>query len=464
MTRRPYAPHAQRVARAGHNLTAPGKKWSESPAARPGVVRPPRQAASVTEPIVLPPLDWFYKTTYGSYSSSGRFAASFDVNEYLGDLATPGCPISVVIMSEASVTAPAGWETLWSYTFDDFNVLVAGIGGYNSESTVFLQNWAGVTGLGEWSYCVNIFYPNDEIDEPWGWTWDIKIQNNGATTTGTWAAPTDPDWSYSLPLMVTEDCELVNNYLYNSYGGYYTRYGQADTHGWVWFARPGDNSEQYYARAYKPLGLSYGLVWRPDQYYELYTNSEFYGPGPEYNATMCLGLKVDPTYTPPAVIEIALDVSEMRDYWGDPLPTVVGGSTGAEVLSDPSTNTYIQMSATQEAYLQYEAHTLEAGATVSSAWLSFKVRQAGTGDNELGTWAEFDVYDEGSGNVTPDSNNITGISGSWDTYTTPITNPGMLTASRLAEGLFQCDIWNYSAGSSIQIAYAQLHFQYTEPA
>jgi hypothetical protein len=39
MTRRPYMPRAQKVTRASHNLTAPGKKWSESPTERLGPLR-----------------------------------------------------------------------------------------------------------------------------------------------------------------------------------------------------------------------------------------------------------------------------------------------------------------------------------------------------------------------------------------------------------------------------------------
>lgn len=159
----------------------------------------------------------------------------------------------------------------------------------------------------------------------------------------------------------------------------------------------------------------------------------------------------------------ALDVAVMRDYWSDPLPTVVGGSTGAEVLSDPSTSTYIQMSATQEAYLQFEPYTLPDGWIVTAAWLSFVARQAGSGDAELGAAAEFDVYSEGSGNAALGSANISGLTSSFATYTTAIEHPETLTAARLAEGLAQCDVWNYSTGSSVEIAHAQLHLTVRGP-
>lgn len=169
----------------------------------------------------------------------------------------------------------------------------------------------------------------------------------------------------------------------------------------------------------------------------------------------------------PDTAEVRIPVSLMRDYYGADLPSVVGGGSGAEVLSDSSDGTYIEMSDTQEALLQFGAYSIPSGWTVDTwhgARVEFRARQAGAGDDELGASLDFDYYDEGSGYLSVGSATITGLTGSLATHSTWVDRPERLTAARLAEGLFQCDVWNYSAGSIVQIAKAELVLTIRGPA
>ena len=119
MTRRPYMPHAEKVSRASHLLTAPGKKWSESPTPRVGPDRPPRRAASPTEPTPI-----YY--VHDGYAYNGG-ALDYSTNYWMNGPWQDGDLIVAVASSSDgdAITVPDGWTTLESWSVNRCRAVVA---------------------------------------------------------------------------------------------------------------------------------------------------------------------------------------------------------------------------------------------------------------------------------------------------------------------------------------------------
>lgn len=163
MTRRPYAPHAQRVARASQNLTAPGKAWSESPTTRLGPTRKPRTAASTA--VVCDPAQYYDQW------------AEFEIIE--GDTAIT-----------------FDWSEWWFGPFEDGRLalaLAAGVGvGWSPPSgwTVVLND-----SIGDLGYCLawKIMVDPEPPPEDWnitglspGWTYGSAPDSTGAAMVQQW--------------------------------------------------------------------------------------------------------------------------------------------------------------------------------------------------------------------------------------------------------------------------------------
>ncbi len=291
MTRRPPMPPDGNIRRAHQRMAPGGRLWSESPVRGPAV----RVAAAGDDPPpVAPVLPSVFDYGQDASTSGTRMAATINPLDTYSVAANTGDLVATVVITEAAVTPGADWTVLHSHTFTDFTYTVATIDSLSASPTAtWAMDWTGVSGLGEWAY-FTVWFGSGGGAAVSGLTWDLEYSDNDAATSGTFIAPTDPTWLYSVPALVQEDSEYSYStpaYRTNSHGSVTSAAGSADTNAWTWFPRAdvSPSSKLLLAETYEIGAVDqFAQIWAPDQAYDSSTAGYSGTPG---NAPLLFGVK-----------------------------------------------------------------------------------------------------------------------------------------------------------------------------
>jgi hypothetical protein len=285
MSIRPRDVPVAKVARAGQRMAPGGRRWSESPIPRVAV----RRVRARQAPIVLPTALGIITRQTGVALTRGAatLEALGGVRPYTGDM------LATVMVTEGQATVPDRWTLLYSHTFTDFRVYVAGLNAADEDldydGATWSMDWSGVGGLQEATLLTARLTTLDADNPTSGLAWDVKAQANDGSASGTWATATDAAWVHSVPVMVNEDCDWTSAYTTNSLGASHVRLTYADTNAYVGWARCGTYSLRATASAYQVGALDGdGVVWAPDN---AYTHSTAGFTGTPSNASILLGTK-----------------------------------------------------------------------------------------------------------------------------------------------------------------------------